>query len=110
MICIKEYIIVAMILFCSIYPHTYKNPNVDSNHLHLQHSILLGCTININSASLEMLQEIPYIGPSKAMKIQQQRPYSKPSDITRVKGIGPKTYKKIEPYIRIKDEPCNVTF
>ena len=110
MIYIKEYIIIAMILLCTSIPYAYRNPNIKSHHLHRQHSILLGCTININTASLDVLQEIPYIGHSKAMRIQQQRPYSNPKEIMKVKGIGSKTYMKIEPYIRTNDEPCNFTF
>ncbi len=45
--------------------------------------------ININTASLEELQEIVHIGPSRAQEIIDLRPFSSLDGLTRVSGIGP---------------------
>ncbi len=51
--------------------------------------------ININSASVEVLDEISGVGPSTAQKIIDGRPYEKIEDITNVKGIGESTFAKL---------------
>ena len=55
--------------------------------------------ININTASSEELQKIPYIGPKKAEKIIAGRPYRRIEDIIRVHGFGEKTLDKIKDHI-----------
>lgn len=60
--------------------------------------------ININTASLEELQKIPYIGPKKAEKIISGRPYQKIEDITNLPGFGEKTLEKIKDYITVTGE------
>ncbi len=55
--------------------------------------------ININTASLEELQKIPYIGPKKAENIISGRPYQKIEDIMNLTGFGEKTFEKIKDYI-----------
>jgi len=57
--------------------------------------------ININTASSEELQKIPYIGPKKAEKIISGRPYRKIEDILKVHGFGDKTLAKIRDYITV---------
>jgi len=44
--------------------------------------------IDINTASLEKLQEITQIGPSRAQQIISLRPFSSVDDLARVSGIG----------------------
>lgn len=57
-----------------------------------------GACIDINSASLEQINELVGIGDKKAKDImdsrQSQGPFASFSDITRVKGIGEKTVAK----------------
>ncbi len=52
-------------------------------------------TININKASAEELMELKRIGPKYAASIIQFRkdhgPFEVVEDITKIKGIGPKT-------------------
>ena len=57
--------------------------------------------ININTASSEELQKIPYIGPKKAEKIIAGRPYGGIEDILKVHGFGEKTLAKIKDYITV---------
>lgn len=61
--------------------------------------------VNINTASLEALQTLTGIGPSKAQDIIDYRNqvgrFQKPEDITNVKGIGKGTYEKIKDKITV---------
>jgi competence protein ComEA len=61
-----------------------------------------GQRININSASKEDLQALPGIGPSKAQAVIDGRPYDKPEDIMKVKGIKQKTFDKLKDYITVR--------
>lgn len=59
--------------------------------------------ININRATAEILQTLPRIGPEMAHRIIADResrgPFRKKDDLLRVKGVGRKTFKWIEPLI-----------
>ncbi len=61
--------------------------------------------ININSASKEDFMKLPYIGKVKAERIIQLRDeigtFVSIKDLEKVKGIGPKIFTKIEPFITI---------
>lgn len=59
---------------------------------------------NINVASVETLCYLPEIGPELAQRIIDSRPYSQPSDLLKVKGIGPATLAKIEPRLRFNND------
>ena len=53
--------------------------------------------VNINTATVEEIAKLEKIGPKYAERIVQYRkdhgPFEKPEDITKVKGIGPKTFE-----------------
>lgn len=61
--------------------------------------------VNINTATLTELQSLPRIGPSTAKKIvdyRNQNGYFKTiNEITKIKGIGKKTFEKIKPNITV---------
>lgn len=61
--------------------------------------------ININIASKEDFMMLPYIGEVKAGRIIQLRnemgTFISIKDLEKVKGIGPKTLAKLEPFITI---------
>ena len=52
--------------------------------------------VEINTASLEQLEEITGVGPVIAQRIIDARPFSSVDDLLRVKGIGEKTLQKIK--------------
>lgn len=64
--------------------------------------------VNINAANAEELQRLPGIGPSKAALIiawrQRHRAFRRISDLRRVRGIGYKTFKKLEPYLAVSGD------
>lgn len=73
---------------------------------HPKEQPLLPKSININTASAGELSMLPKIGPKTAEAIIAYRtkhgPFRKPEHLTRVKGIGDKTYEKLKEYITVQ--------
>jgi competence protein ComEA len=61
-----------------------------------------GQTVNINTASQAQIEALPGIGPKKAQAIINGRPYDKPEDIMKVKGIKQGIYNKIKDNIVVR--------
>lgn len=59
-------------------------------------SLLISLLIDINTASIQQLDQLTGIGPKYAQGIIDARPFSSVDDLDRVKGIGPKTVEKIK--------------
>jgi competence ComEA-like helix-hairpin-helix protein len=59
--------------------------------------------INVNAADAKELRKLPGVGDVFARRIVAHReahgPFAKAEDLAAVKGIGPATVKKLEPYI-----------
>jgi len=63
--------------------------------------------VNINTASEEQLRLLPRIGPTKAKRIVAYRGkqrFKNPWDLTRVKGIGRKTFRHLRPFVTVSGE------
>ena len=62
-------------------------------------------TVNLNTATEDELVQLPGVGPSKAQAIVAYRTkhgsFKKVDDITRVRGFGWKTFKKLKPYLAV---------
>lgn len=68
--------------------------------------------MNLNTASGRLLQRLPRIGPKMAERIVAYReahgPFAKPSHVVRVRGIGPKTFEQMEPYLFVDEADLEV--
>jgi len=61
-----------------------------------------GQRVNINTATKQEIEALPGIGPAKAQMIIDGRPYNKPEDIMKVKGIKQKIFDKIKDNITVR--------
>lgn len=61
--------------------------------------------IDLNTATIEQLQQLPGVGPATAKAIVQFReksgPFQRPEDLLAIHGISPARFKKIKPYVTI---------
>ena len=56
--------------------------------------------LDVNSASIEALQDLPAIGLVLAKRIIAARPFRSADELRHVKGIGAKKYAKLRPYFQ----------
>ena len=59
--------------------------------------------IDVNAADAAELERLPGVGPALAARIVEERerrgPFRSTEDLTRVRGIGPKTRQALEAYV-----------
>ncbi len=60
--------------------------------------------LNINAANPEELVRLPGIGPALAERILRARPFEEPSELLGIRGIGPQTLSRLEPYLLFANE------
>jgi competence protein ComEA len=63
--------------------------------------------ININTATSEELQRLPGVGPKRAEDIiayREKKPFTRISQLDRVKGIGPATMEKWKPHLTLEGD------
>ena len=64
--------------------------------------------VDANTVPLEVLIALPGLGPALGGRIVGARPFSSIDDLDRrVRGIGPATVAKIQPYLRFKSSPVS---
>jgi hypothetical protein len=69
--------------------------------------LLFGQRLDLNHADAGALETLPGIGPRRALAIlatRSRRPFRDTKDLVRVKGIGPRTLERLEPWIRVGGE------
>ena len=63
--------------------------------------------IDVNAADVTQLQRLPGIGPTLARRIVDDReahgPFQSVEELSRVKGIGPKTLSTFQDYVAINE-------
>jgi competence protein ComEA len=68
-----------------------------------------GERIDLNRADVVQLQRLPGVGPARAASIVRERerggPFTAPSDLTRVSGVGPSLVKRWADAIRVAPAP-----
>lgn len=65
----------------------------------------LAGVVNLNTAPAEQLSLLPGIGAAVAKRIVEARaekPFERTWEITRVKGVGPKLFRKLEDRLRVE--------
>jgi competence ComEA-like helix-hairpin-helix protein len=69
--------------------------------------LLTGTGLHVNKDSADDLLLLPGIGPAKAQRIINNRkkggPFKTPQELERVRGIGPTTVKRLEPWLEWPD-------
>ena len=67
--------------------------------------VLVEHSVNLNSASLEELDQLPGVGPVLAQRIVDYREanggFYDVEELMEVSGIGEKTYARLEPYLTV---------
>jgi len=78
-------------------PIVFSDPNSDTGGIIFP--------VNVNTATLEVLMEIPGIGPSKASAIlnyiESHGQLETVDEMVQIPGIGPATLERIKPYLRV---------
>ena len=68
--------------------------------------LVAGDKVNINTANEEELSALPGIGPVIAERIIEYRdkngPFKNTEEITKIKGVGDKTFQKLKDFIAIE--------
>lgn len=61
--------------------------------------------IDLNTATIEQLQQLPGVGPATAKAIVQFReksgPFRRPEDLLAIHGISRSRFEKIKPYVTV---------
>ena len=61
--------------------------------------------VNLNTATLTELLQLPRVGPRTAERIvafrREHGPFQRPEELMNVKGIGPKAFQRLQPHITV---------
>jgi competence protein ComEA len=66
--------------------------------------------VNLNTASVEQLEALPGVGPKLAERIVEHRqksgPFKTAEELIDVRGIGEKSFAKLQPYVSVGEAPA----
>ncbi|MCS7058559.1 MAG: helix-hairpin-helix domain-containing protein [Meiothermus sp.] len=94
--------LIALLALVALAGGALANPApTPSAHPTAQKSTQKIAPVNVNTATLAQLETLPGVGPKLAAQIIQHRPYKNAQELrAKVKGIGPKLWASIKPYVR----------
>ena len=65
--------------------------------------------VNLNTATVDQLTTLPGVGPKLAARIVEYRQkagsFRSPQELMNVKGIGERSFQKIEPFLSVGEAP-----
>jgi competence ComEA-like helix-hairpin-helix protein len=80
--------------------------DLDADHAENRPRRSVPYLVDINSADVAELGELPQVGPNLARRMVEHRerygPFRTADDLLRVKGIGPKTLEALRPHVRFE--------
>lgn len=88
-------------------PTDSESDSETSSQTSTRSSATLEGQININTATMAELEQLPGVGPAIAERIVSYRkdnPFKQRNQIMRIKGIGEKTFAKIKDYLVVEGE------
>lgn len=83
---------------------TTRERVIDSDNIESPESTPTG-PVDVNTASVDELNEIPYVSKALAEAIMAHRPYSSHEDLLAVPGIKQRMLERIRPYTTVKPPP-----
>ncbi len=100
----------ALVMGGYLFIRSYAYPTEDSPSLKVfigeDEQVFTGIfVLDPNTSPADSLELLPGIGPVLADRIveyRQRKRFEREVDITEVKGIGPKLYEQLRPYLRIR--------
>lgn len=57
--------------------------------------------VDLNSAPAAQLEQLPGIGPKRAQKIIDARPFRRIRDLRKIRGIGPTRLRRLRPLVTV---------
>jgi competence ComEA-like helix-hairpin-helix protein len=100
----------ALIMAGYLFVRSFTTPTMDSPNLQVfigeSEPVFTGVFIvDLNTSPADSLELLPGIGKVLADRIvayREHHRFEREVDITEVEGIGPKTFEKLKPYLRIQ--------
>lgn len=101
----------AVVMASYLLLRSYAYPDLTAEPLELfiaeNDQVFVGIfVLDPNTAPADSLELLPGIGPVLADRIVEYRKhkrFDRPVDITGVKGIGPRVFERLRPYLKVKN-------
>lgn len=100
--------VLALVLAGYSFIRSYSTPTLDSPNLPVifgdEEKYVGVFVLDPNTAPADSLELLPGVGKMLADRIveyRQTKPFRSEIDVTEVKGIGPKLYERLKPYLKV---------